>query len=176
MERKDCVELGYISKAHGIRGEVKAVFDVYDLREYLQEKRFFLAKPEEPLKSFAVRSMRVVKNTEVILGFQGIQYRDEAEVLKGSTIFFPIAELPELPDGHFYFFQVIGYQVVDQTHGELGPVKGIYDGTAQDILTFEHQGKEVLLPITDEFVLRADHEARIIHTAIPEGLLETYLE
>lgn len=176
MKRDDFVELGYIAKAHGLKGEVKAVFDVYDLAEYLEEERFFLAKPDQIPQEYFLQSMNIQNEKQAIIRFKGIRFRDEAEALQGSTILFPKTELPELPDGRFYYYQITGYLVVDQTHGELGPVMGVFDGSAQDILAFEYQGKEILVPMTEAFVLRADHEKQHMLTALPEGLLETYLE
>ncbi|MEL6843223.1 MAG: ribosome maturation factor RimM [Bacteroidota bacterium] len=175
MERKDCVELGYIAKARGLKGEVKAVFDVHNLREYKREEGFYLAKKGEPLKFHALRSMRVLNQGSAVLHFEGSTDRDAAEALKSHTIFFPKEELPSLPEGHFYFFQVIGYQIEDKTHGQLGKVSGFWDGPAQDVLVIDYQGHELLVPVTDEFVLQADHEQQILYTAVPEGLLEAYI-
>ncbi|MFK7923770.1 MAG: ribosome maturation factor RimM [Bacteroidia bacterium] len=176
MERKDCVELGYIAKAHGLKGEVRAVFDVHNLSEYKREESFYLAKKGEALVSHKLTLFRVLDKGNAILQFEGYTDRDASESLRSHTIFFPIENLQPLPDGHFYFFQVVGYQVVDKTHGPMGTVKGIFDGQAQDVLAIDYNGHELLVPVTDQFVLQADHENKTLHTAVPEGLLEVYTE
>ncbi|MEL6591068.1 MAG: 16S rRNA processing protein RimM, partial [Bacteroidota bacterium] len=56
-----------------------------------------------------------------------------------------------------------------------GKVSGFWDGPAQDVLVIDYQGHELLVPVTDEFVLQADHEQQILYTAVPEGLLEAYI-
>ncbi|MEL7339307.1 MAG: ribosome maturation factor RimM [Bacteroidota bacterium] len=174
MERKDCVELGYIAKARGLKGEVKAVFDVHNLREYKREEGFYLAKKGAPLKFYSLQSLRIQNQGNAVLHFEGINDRDTAESLKSHTIFFPKEELPELPKGHFYFFQVIGYEIEDKKHGSLGKVSGFWDGPAQDVLVIDYQGAELLVPVMDEFVLQADHEQQILYTAVPNGLIEAY--
>ena len=177
MQRSDCVEIGYISKAHGLKGEVRAVFDVYDLSEYLEVEQLYLAKKGEPLRPYAVERLRIHQPAkgEMILLLQEVKSRDEAEALKGSTLYFPESELPELEEGHFYFFEVIGYQVVDATRGPLGTIKYFQDGTAQDLLVMDYQGQEVMIPIADEIVGFADHEAQTVAVDLPNGLLELYL-
>lgn len=176
MERKDCVELGYIAKAHGLRGEVKAVFDVQNLRDYKKEEGFYLAKKGEPLVYHKLKLFRILDKGNVILQFEGSNDRDASERLRSHTVFFPIEDLAPLPDGHFYFFQVVGYTVIDKAQGTIGTVKGIWDGHAQDVLAIDYQGHELLVPMTDEFVLDADHEKKVLHTAVPEGLVEAYTE
>ncbi|MEL6676111.1 MAG: ribosome maturation factor RimM [Bacteroidota bacterium] len=174
--REDFVELGYLGKAHGLKGEIKAVFDVHDIREYLKVKKLHLAKKDAPIEVRKVKRIAVQKAKQLIIKFEGVNYRDEAEALTGSTVYFPMADLPELEEGRFYYFQVIGFAIEDKTHGPLGTISQIIDGPAQDILVMDYQGKEILIPMTDEFVGEADMEAKKVMTALPEGLLEAYLE
>lgn len=176
MAKNDYVELGYIEKAHGLKGEVKAKFDVYDMSEYEKCKSFFLAIKDGPLQNLKVKRMNLIGNGQAIIKFEGINFRDEADAIKGATIYFPEAALPTLAEGKFYYFQIIGYEVEDETHGRLGKVTDVIETSAQDVLVLEYQGKDVLIPMTDEFVKRADHQTKLMHTAMPEGLLEFYLE
>lgn len=175
MRKEDCIELGYISKAHGLKGEVKAQFDVYDMEEYKGRKSFYLAKKDEPLNKMRLKRMQHVGKGQLILKFEGVNFRDEAEALQGSTIFFPESDLPALEDGQFYYFQIIGYEVEDKNHGRLGKVKDIMETSGQDILIMNHKEKEILIPMTEGFLLGADHEEKLVKTAMPEGLLEFYL-
>lgn len=176
MNRNDCVELGYISKAHGLRGELKAVLDVHDIDEYKQLSVVFLAKGDAALQPFRISRLSIRSQKLAILKLEGISDRTSAENLTGHTIFFPEADLPALDEGRFYYYQVLGYTIEDQQKGTLGVVKGFYDGPAQDIMAMSYQSKEVLIPITEEFVLKADHDQKKIYTHLPEGLVESYLE
>ncbi|MEM7656077.1 MAG: ribosome maturation factor RimM [Bacteroidota bacterium] len=176
MQKSDYVTLGYFSKARGLQGEIKAVMDVFDIQEYRQVKRLFIARKEEPLREIQVKKFKIQSQKLAVLKVEGVNDRESAEALQGHTIYFPEAELPPLGDGHFYYFETIGYQIEDENLGQLGTVKDFLDGAAQDILQMAYQGKDVLIPMTRQFVLRADQEARIIYTNLPEGLLELYLE
>ncbi|MDW3647966.1 MAG: ribosome maturation factor RimM [Bacteroidia bacterium] len=174
MLREDCVELGYIGKPHGLKGEVKAHFDVHDMSEYAQRKSFYLGKKGAPLEKYKLKRMGLV-GQQAIMKFEGINYRDEAEALRTSTIYFPIAELPKLEEGQFYYYQVIGFEVEDKKLGRLGTVKDIMETSGQDILIMDYKEKEILIPMTESFVLHAEHENKLIHTNIPDGLVEFYL-
>ncbi|RMG16636.1 MAG: 16S rRNA processing protein RimM [Bacteroidetes bacterium] len=176
MTRAECVELGYVAKAHGLKGEVKVVFDVHDISEYGKGSRVFLAKKDEPLQPHKISQMRVLNERQAIVWFEGVTDRNQSEALRGSTLYFPESELPVLPEGHFYYFQIIGFDVEDEQLGRLGRVEAIQDGAAQDLLVMRYQGREVLIPLEDAFVGPADMQARVLHTRLPEGLLEMYLE
>lgn len=175
MLREDCVEVGFIAKAHGIKGELKAVFDVYDLREYRKKKRFFLGKDDKPLLEYKLKQFAPIDKF-VLLAFEGIEDRDQAETLVGYTLFSPLAELPTLPEGRFYYFELIGFTVEDARYGTLGIIREFIELGAQELLSMEYQGRDVLIPTADHFLLRADKENKILYTALPEGLVELYLE
>ena len=174
MNRDDCVELGYISRAHGIRGEVKVVFDVYDLSEYEDMKNVWLAREGEALHAHRVSSFRPFKGDTVIMHFAGAADRNQAEEMIGLRLYFPLAELPALPEGRFYYFEIMGFQVEDEVLGPLGVVGDFATAGGQDILFMDYQDREVLIPAIPEFVLRADKVARVLYTRLPEGLLELY--
>jgi len=175
MTREDCVEVGYIAKAHGIAGDLKAVFDVYDIQEYKKKKRFFLAKANQTLVEYRVKRFSMMDRF-VLLSLEGVTDRDMAEALTSSTLYSPLSELPELPEGHFYFFELIGFTVEDTRYGKLGIIREFIELGTQELLSMEYKGRDVLIPTVDEFIIRADKENMILHTSLPEGLVELYLE
>lgn len=176
MRKEDCIQIGYIAKAHGLKGEVKAVFDVFDLGEYAGVTELYLARKEAPLEKRELKAFKVDAGKQAILKFNGVSDRLEAEALKGSSLYYPEDLLPSLPEGHFYYYQVLGFQVEDESLGALGTVSEFYDGAGQDVMGMTYQGKEVLIPMAGEIVLRADMDAQKVFTRLPEGLLDLYLE
>ena len=107
--------------------------------------------------------------------FAGIDRIEEAEPLRNAKLWLPLSELPELEDAQFYFHDVIGFQVVDETEGPLGTVENFYELPQQDVLAMRYQGQEVLIPVVDELVSHADMETRQLFVNLPEGLLDIYL-
>lgn len=176
MTRDECVELGYISKAHGIKGEVRVVFDVHDIEEYQHKKAFFLAPKGEPLQRIRVKAFRLQTGKQAIIKFEGINDRNSSESLTSNQLFIPLTELPELPEGEFYYFEIMGFQVQDEVLGELGTIKDYVEAGGQNILFMTYKEKEVLIPANRDFVLRADMEKKVLFTHLPEGLVELYTE
>ena len=75
MKVDNCYELGYVIKAHGLRGEVKAKFDVTDIREYEELESVYLLI-EGKLIPFFVESFRITPPAGAIIHFRDVQGPD----------------------------------------------------------------------------------------------------
>ena len=174
MRTEDCFSPGFIARPHGVKGEVRAVFDVDDLNPYKKKTSVFL-EIRGVLTLYHIRSFKVHVKKEVIISFKGIDYRDQAEAIKGATIWLPLAELPPLSGNQFYYHEILGFAVMDAQSGEIGIVTGHREMPGQDLIFVDHKGTEVLIPVTDEIVLFPDREKKILYVNLPEGLLEVYV-
>ena len=175
MNIDDCFLLGYIVKTHGTRGQVVAFFDVDYPEDYDDLESVFLEQGGR-LIPFFIAGMEPVQKGRFIVQFEDIKTMEQAEKLRNVALYLPLNELPELEEGQFYFHEVIGYQVVDQNYGELGTVKDFYDMPQQQLMAMDYMNQEMLVPVMDEIMLRADHEAKVLHVLLPEGLLEVYTQ
>lgn len=173
MRVEDTYQLGYTQKPHGIRGELKAVFDVDDIEVYSEQELVYILK-EGKLALVHLDKIRLLNHREAIIQIRGIHSRSEAEAYQGLGLYLPLDALPELKPGQFYYHDIPGYQVVDQKLGRLGKVREVREMPAQDILVMDYQESEILIPITWNIVLEANHETREIHTHLPDGHLDVY--
>lgn len=149
--------VGAIAGAFGVRGEVRLksfTADPQDIASYGP------LVTEDGKRSFAIKLTRPVTGG---LGARlpGVDTREQAEALKGTTLWAPRDALPNLPDDEFYHADLIGLEVVDTGGRVLGQVRAIYDHGAGDIL--EVAGPKVLLlPFTREVVPTVDLTVRRI--------------
>jgi 16S rRNA processing protein RimM len=177
MTLDDCYQLGSLGKPHGLKGFVVAFFDVDDLDEYRKLKSVLLELPSAPgkLVAYEVEKVQPQAENRVLFKLKGIDRVEDAEPLRNAKLWRPLAELPELEEDQFYFHDVIGYTVVDEQLGALGIVETFYELPQQDLLAMRYQGKEVLIPVVDELISRADEKERKLYVSLPEGLLDVYL-
>lgn len=174
MEKKDCFELGHITTTHGTEGEVVAFFDVDDKSKYEDIEYVLIEKKKDDLIPFFIKNLRFNKE-KVLIKFEEINSIEAAEALKKLSLYLPLDMLPKLDDYQFYFHDVIGYEIYDQTKGKLGTVADFYDMQKQTLMAMNYQGVEVLIPLNDDILLRPDHEKKCLKVDLPEGLLEIYL-
>jgi 16S rRNA processing protein RimM len=175
MNRSDCVELGYFAKAHGMGGELRANLDVYDITEYSDVKMLYVGKVDEVLRPIRILSFLPQTDKYALVTVDGVSDRPGAEAYVSMGIYYPKDLLPKLPDPHFYFHEVIGFQVEDENEGLIGELKEILDLPNNELLQVDHQGKEVLIPMKDGIFLGVDKLAQKIRVHLPPGLLELYI-
>lgn len=177
MRIDDCYQLGYVTKPHGLHGEVHLFLDVDFPEAYNNLESVFVAYKNVPqaLVPFFIETLKLSGN-KAIVKFEDIDTIEQAEALKEAQLYLPLDTLPKLQEGQFYYHEVIGYTVQDQKEGQLGVIKEVYVLAGQDAIAMEYQGKEVLIPVNNAIVLSADHEKQVVHVQLPEGLLDIYLE
>ncbi|QKZ13671.1 ribosome maturation factor RimM [Spirosoma sp. KUDC1026] len=176
MTKDDCYQVGHITKTHGVSGELVLFLDVDDASEYADLDSVLLEVKGE-LVPYFIESIAIVKGSRAIIAFEDIDTIEQAERLINCGAFLPLDNLEPITDEtRFYFHEIVGYQVVDVTEGELGTVLGVYAMNAQDLIAMDYQGKEVLIPINSEIVRTVDRANKKLNVALPEGLLAIYME
>ena len=109
----------------------------------------------------------------VILKLAGISDRDGAEAVRGKELFITESDLPELPEGQYYIRDLIGMTVKEENGEILGKVSDVLQNTAQDIFEVENaDGRKILIPKVDQFVLEIDKAAGEIRVRLIEGMLD----
>jgi len=173
----DCFELGKILKTHGLKGEVSIFLDV-DYPEDYQEIEAILLNTEGKLTVFEVEQIRLLPNKPktALLKLAGIDKIEETKAIIGETIYLPLSLLPELGEKQFYFHEIIGFKVIDKALGMLATIETVYSFTEGSLLVMPYKGKEVLIPINDETIVKVDREHKIIYVDLPKGLINVYLE
>lgn len=174
MTKDDCYEVGYIVKTHGLKGEVGIHLDVDNPADYADIDGLLIEKNGELIPHFIERIR--INVDKAIVKFEGINRIEEAQLLVKKTIYLSLDQLDELSDDQFYYHEIIGYQIVDEQKGKLGIIKTIYNQPHQDLIAMDYLEKEILIPISHEHVLKANHELKELYVNLPEGLLEIYLE
>lgn len=175
MHPDQLFELGYLADTHGIKGSLVIVVDADEPTHYSKLKHLFIKKKNSYLPYF-IQSLKIQKNGEGIISFEDVKNDEEANALVGCTVHAPVSELPPLKDGQFYFHELNGSKIVDEKLGELGTITEVFDTEFQSIVSFDHQGQEVMFPLHEDLYDRFDRSSATLFTRLPDGLLDAYLK
>jgi 16S rRNA processing protein RimM len=173
MKVDSCFQLGYILKPHGLQGDVLVFLDT-DKPEYYEGMESVFIKIENKLVPFLISELQLRKN-RAIIRFEGVHSIEEAERLKGNSLYLPLEQLPPLEDDQFYYHDVINFMIIDESGQDIGKVHTIYEANGNDLFAVYLENREVLIPIQDDFIREIDYENQKIHMHLPKGLLEVYL-
>ena len=128
---------------------------------------------DNQLVPFFITGLKI-QGPKALLSLEESNDIDFANKLKGAGLYLPLDILPELSDGQFYYHEIIEFVVQDDSLGELGKVINVLSMGPQDIMTIEHEGKEVLIPINEQTVYKVDKKKELVYVNLPDGLLEIY--
>lgn len=174
LGQKEYLNVGTIVNTQGLKGEVRvmAVTDFANERFAKgSELLLFMKGQKEPI-TLTVESYRRHKNFH-ILKFEGLDSINDVEKYREGQLKVDREDLVDLEEDEFYYFQIIGCTVEDQTRGTLGKVTEILTPGANDVWVVEStQYGEVLIPYIDSVVLSVDVAHKQIEVDLPEGLID----
>jgi 16S rRNA processing protein RimM len=134
------VQIGKVGKPHGIDGA------------------FFVEQPSADDRWWKVGSTFLAGGTEVeVVAARRSSGRPvvkvEPAVERGAPIEVERDALPPTEEEEYYAFELVGLPVVEENGRELGSVKAVTTGVANDVLELD---TGVLLPMIEDCVRRVD--------------------
>ena len=174
MQKEQCFFVGKIVKKYSFKGELLIKLDSDDPEMYTEMESVFV-EHRKNLIPFFIDSSSLHKSELLRVKFEDVDSEADAESLIGSKLYLPLGLLPKLTGNQFYYHEVIGFKVIDSDFGPVGTITGVNDTTAQALFEIDSNGKEVLLPITDEIITNVDRDTQTIFVTAPNGLIDLYL-
>ena len=169
------VVLGRAVGAHALRGELRVRIFGDGLDNLARHAEVWLARDEaddEP-RRFAVEKVGTGRAREARVALQGINDRDAAQALRGLLVLGTADNLEPLPEGEYYWHQLVGCRVESREGRFIGTVQEIWETGAHDVLVvLAEDGRQHLISTARELVPEIDPEAgRIVIELLP-GLLD----
>jgi 16S rRNA processing protein RimM len=171
----DAVTVGRVVGAHGLDGRLRVRLLGGDPGNLRHVPRLWLGQQEGDTGAveYEVAGVGPGRPGEVRLALVGIDDRDTAEAQRGRSVLVSPGDLPGLPEGEYYVYELVGCRVEDAAGREIGTVRGIWETGAPDVLVVEDtDGAEHLIPAAEALLLEVDVEGRrVVVDAIP-GLVD----
>ncbi len=170
FESEKYVLLGKVTKAHGIKGELKVRPYSGNPDSITHFKQLVLVSRSGSLSPvFEVERARC-GNKEAIILLRGVSDRTHAETLCGTGVLVIKDELPDLGDEEFYLHELEGLEVRTESGQRVGTVESFFSNGMQDLLVVRLGNIETLIPLIPGMIRSRDEKQLII--APPPGLLE----
>ena len=166
MTGRICV--GAISGSFGVQGEVRLKSFCADPEAIATYGPLFT---QDGARSYSIKLTRAVAGG---LGARiaGVATKEQADALRGVSLYVDRAKLPHLPDDEFYHTDLIGLAAHDAGGALIGTVQAVHNHGAGDLLEIAGAGLKtsLLLPFTLAVVPTVDLAAKRIVIDLPEGL------
>ena len=159
MKKEHEITLGKVGAVYGIKGWLK-IHSFTDETDAILDYFPWSLKLGNKIQTVEITDWRK-HNKGLIVKVDGIDDRDIAQALVGSEIFIKETALPELPQGDFYWRDLIGMSVITTQGYDLGVVSEMMETGANDVLVVKanlNDGfgqKERLIPYLLEQVVES---------------------
>ncbi len=163
----ELVAIGRVVKPQGRKGEVltEPLSDIPERFTHLRHA--FVPGPGGVAQEIRVTSCWPHKG-RYVLKLEGVDSISEAEAYRGLELRLPEEELPALPEGSYYHFQLVGLRVQGEDGCAIGVVESIWETGAAPVLVVRGAGAEIHIPLADRFVKRVDLAGGVLVAEAPE--------
>lgn len=170
IDENEIYKIGLITRTHGTKGEVEMRFtdDVFDR---VDADYVFIIIDGLPVPFF-FEEWRFKNNEVAIVKFLDVDDEDDANMLCGNEVYFPLEDIPEDEATPLNWNYFEGFRVLDANGDNVGIVESI-DSSSSNILMYviADNGDELILPLNENLLLEHNSKTRFLRMEIPEGLL-----
>lgn len=157
------IELGKVVGVWGVKGWLKIYSYTRQRQDIGQYDRWLLVHAGKSGNSTDVEVTQCrLQGQNVVAKLKDIDDRNAAEALIGRIIYIDEHQLKPLPDGEFYWFQLVGMDVVTLSGQILGVVDSMMETGANDVFVVhgaeDGQSVERLIPYIDSVVSNVDFD------------------
>lgn len=159
--------VGYFSKTHGLKGHLVLRAD----RDfYIDETKVVFTDSQTGKAPHFITEIKEA-NSGLIVLMEDIDVVEKARAFIGKRVYIDKQLIAETEDE----FEWAGFELIDKQHGSLGKIEGMSDNGEQVLLNLKYKGKELILPLVEEFIEKIDQPNKKLFYTAPEGLIELYL-
>jgi 16S rRNA processing protein RimM len=158
--REEFVTIGRILKEWGLIGEFLALPLTFDPERFLKLSEIGIQFKDfgETIEWKKLRSVKFHKNL-LLLRIDGCDSPEEARRYRHALLKIKKSESPELPEGVYYHYQIIGLKVYTVDGIYLGQIKSILETGSNDVYIVRESEREYLIPAIKEVVKEIDLKA-----------------
>ncbi len=118
-----------------------------------------------------VENVRFSKNLALVK-FKEYDSIDDVMAIRKGELYVDRADAIPLAEGEYFVGDIIGCRVLDENDAELGTVKEFIETGAHDVMLVKTEGKDLMIPYCDPFIIEKAPEEGYIRVHLIPGLLD----
>jgi len=165
----DLFEAGEIVKTRGLRGCMKVLSYLEDESNFSKPDFIYIEISPGQKKRFCLENFEKFGRA-FFIELEEINDVESAKDFVGCKVYLPKDILKKLPDGEYYFRDIIGLDVYSEDGNYIGKIESIFPTGSNDVYVCRRKNKEILLPAISHVIKKIDINRQIMTVKIPDGL------
>lgn len=149
--------LGKVSGVFGVRGQIK-VFSYTAPRDNILNYDPWMLGSGNDWQPYRLKSGQM-QGKGLIAWLEGLDDRDQAQLLVGQQIAIDESQLPAAQSGDYYWSQLEGLQVSNTDGTELGRITYLFETGSNDVLVVRGKREHLIPFIRDQVIKEIDLDA-----------------
>ena len=172
MDKSEFSNIGFLSKLQGYKGEFLLVSD-YPFHKNIKKWESVFLEIEGLLVPFFIQSLRITTDSTAIIAFERITSSDTAKEYLSCNVY-KEKKLLGNQKSKFNAESLSGYALIDTKYGIVGTIDSILNYNQNLLFRILSKKTEILIPVTEEYILSIDNQKKVITMQVPDGLLDLF--
>ena len=167
--KTDFITIGEVVKTRGLRGCMK-VLSFVDTADISAELDFVYVQDNSEQRKLFNLSKIDISGKFLFIELANINDVDLAKTFVGCKIVIRRGMLKELPEGEYYWRDIIGLSVYSEEGKFLGVIESVFPTGSNDVYVCKGEEREILLPAIAEVIQVIDIDKKVMKVNLMEGL------
>jgi len=168
------INIGKFVAAFGLTGELVLKHMLGKKTIFKEGETIFMEELKSSYLPYFILSSKAKNKEETYLQVEGINTREKALKFIQKNVWLQQADFKKLVAKNSSI-GLLGYTLIDSER-EIGKIEEVIEQPHQVLLQINVEGKEALVPLHEETLVKIDHKKYEVHVILPEGLLDVYLK
>jgi 16S rRNA processing protein RimM len=164
--------IGKIVASFGVKGDLILQHHLGKKTSLKGLEALFVEVVKEEMLPYFIQSAKIKSEDEIYLKLEGVDTREMAQQLKQKEIWLPEEDFLKYA-AKSAPLSLIGFRMIHEGE-DIGPIQEIIEYPHQMLARIDLNGKEALIPLHEESLLKIDKKKKQVHVVLPDGLLDVY--
>lgn len=164
--------IGKLVTTFGLKGEMVLKHTLGKKTSLKGLTALFVEEKKESFLPWFIESTKIKNEEEIYIKLEGINTREQAIRLTQKQVWLPEADFKKF-SSRSSPISFLGYEIVENG-AVLGKILEVIEQPHQVLCRIDLNGKEALIPLHEETIVKVDKKKGQVVVDLPEGLLEIY--
>ncbi|GAA0535950.1 ribosome maturation factor RimM [Chitinophaga japonensis] len=166
--------IGRLVATFGLQGELILRHSLGKRSALKGVEAIFLEERKNSFIPYFVQKTSAKDHEHVYVKLEGVDTKEAAQKLVQQAVYLGEADFKQQAATSAPL-SLLGFTVQDAQEGVLGTIEEVIEMPMQVLAKVTIRGKEALLPLNEQSLVKVDQKAQVVHLQLPEGLLDIYL-
>lgn len=164
--------IGKLVATFGVKGEVVLQHHLGKKTSLKGLETVFIEEKKDELLPYFIESTRIKSNEELFLKIEGVDSKEAAFKLMQKKLWLTQEDFNKYA-AKSAPIALLGFHIINEGN-DLGEILEVIEQPHQILCRIDLKGKEALIPVHEDFLLKIDKKKKLVHVELPEGLLDIY--